>query len=404
MTVTNTDSRDFDVQVLEDTVRGHFAGKNAVMNSPLVAGGAVIVNDAMPYGQDFIGNDIRIPYFGVLGEFSDNPEDTAVTPVALKMASETATVARSSLAFEITHWAQRSGPAMGGDPYQEAAVQIGEAATREMDRVIVAAAAATSLVSDVYSATVPVYLDWDAITNARAKFEDEDDSIVGMVVHSRVMAGLRLQRDSTGRPLLSDGQNNDAIMRYQGIPLLVSNRVPLTGSTMGTVTEAGTTPPDFTLSGTPLGAFNLRLRVGAGTTGARGTFTFQFSTDGGNVWSEFLTSDASVPLIDTAKDSLVGINGRTGLTVAIENASAAANNTWSSDANLEATSLIFQKGAATFWFNRNQMALETDKDIMKHNDLAAMHLYYAAKCYRRRRGGARPGVVAIKTNVQGFIG
>lgn len=403
MTATTTDSRDFDVQVLEDTVRGHFNGKNAVMASPLVAGGAVIVNDAMPYGPDFIGNDVRVPYFGVIGEFADNPEDTAVTPVALKMGSETATVARSSLAFEVTRWAQHSGP-QDADPYKEAAVQIGDAATREMDRLIVAAAAGTPLVRDVYSATVPVYLDWDAICDGRAKFEDEDEDIVGMAVHSRVLAGLRKLRDTVGRPLLVDNMNNSGIMSFQGIPLLVSNRVPLTSSTMGTVTEAGTTPPDFTLSGTPLGAFNLRLRVGAGTIGARGTFTFQFSTDGGNTWSAFLLSAASVPLIDTTADSLVGVNGRTGITVAIENAAAAANNTWSSDANLAATSLIFQKGACTFWFNKNQMALETDKDIMKHNDLAAMHLYYAAHRYRRRRGGSRSGVVAIKHNVQGFVG
>jgi hypothetical protein len=401
MAATTTDSRDFDVQVLEDTVRGHFAGKNAMMDSALVSGGAVIVNDSMPRGPEDIGNEITVPYFGVVGEFADNAEDTAVTPSALKMTNEKATVGRSSLAFEVTRWARHSGPS-DADPYTECSQQIGEAAKRDMDRLMVAAAATTPLVRDLYSATVPVYLDWDFIVDGRAMWGDEQDGIVGMVVHSRVEAGLRKLRDANGRPLLLDNMLNSDIPKFCGVPLLVSDRVPLTASTMSplVMTEAGTTPPDMTLSGTPLGAWDFRIKIILG--GARGTFTFQFSTDGGNTWSATILSAASVVLTDTAADSLVGVNGRTGLTVAIENAAANVDNTYSSKALLKATSLILQRGAMTFWYSRRHMGLETDKDILKHNDVAAMHIYRVAHMYRRRRGGSKPGVVALKHNVPGF--
>ena len=403
MAATTTDSRDFDVQILEETVRGEFAGKNALMDSPLVSGGAVIVEDSMPRGREDIGNEITVPYFGVVGEFADNPEDTAITPQALRMTNEKATVGRSSLAFEVTRWARHSGP-LDADPYTECSGQIQQAAKREMDRLMVTAAAGTPLELDQHSATSPVERAWEVIVDGRAMWEDEQDGIVGMVVHSRVEAGLRKLRDANGRPLLLDNMLNDKITRFCGVPVLVSNRVPLTASVMSPLimNEAGTTPPNLTLSGTPSGAWDLRLKITL--AGARGTFKFQFSTDGGGTWSGDLLSAASVPLIDPAADSLVGVNGTTGLTVAIENAAAALDNTYNSKALLKATSLILQSGAMTFWYSRANMGLETDKDILKHNDVAAMHMYRVAHMYRRRRGGTKPGVVALKHNVPGFAG
>lgn len=402
MTATKRADNDLDVQILEDTVRGMFAGKNAFVGSRLVSAGAVVINDQMPGGRDWIGNEITVPFFGVIGDFADNPEDTAVTPSVLKSTHEKATVARSSLAFEVTKWARGSSP-NNEDPYEECSRQIRVAAEREIDRLCVAAAAGTPLVNDVYSASSPVNLDYDVVVDSRAKWGDEQADIVGMVVHSRVEAGLRKLKSANGDPLLVDNmRDGNFVTTLHGIPVIVSDRVPLTGSSMSSVTEAGTTPPDFTISGTPLGPWNLKIVVTVG--GARGTFKFKFSTDGGQTYSAELTSAASVDLIDTAGDSLVGVNGKTGLTVAIENASADTDNVYTATAKLKATSLILQKGALAFWFNRNAMSLETDKDILKHNDVAAMHLYYAAHRYRRRIGGSKPGVVAITHNVPGFVG
>ena len=401
MTATTNTSRDFDVQQLNDIIPGAFASRTAFMSSILVSQGAVIVNGEMPHGRDMVGNTITVPRFGIIGEFDDVNENVALVPKELQMASDTSTVGHSGLSFEVTNWARHSGPD-GGDPYVEASRQIVESATRKMDSLMVTAASATALVADYYSASSPVYMSWDMVVDARAKWGDRASDIVAMVVHSRTEAGLRKMRDNNGRPLLLDSMKDGELTTFQGMPLVVSDRVPLTGSSMGAVTSAGTTPPVITLSGTPLGSWNLKIK--ATLVGALGTWKLQFSTDGGNTWSADITSAASVPLIDTAKDSLVGNNGLTGITAAIAAGTAALDNTWISTALLKTSSLIVQKGALAFWYNRSLMQLQTDKDILKDNDVAAMHMYRAAHLYKRRVGGVLPGVVNITHNVQGFIG
>lgn len=402
MATTYTSDRDFDVQVLEDAVRGHFAGKNALVGTQLQQSGAVIINDSLPAGRESLHNEITIPYFGTIGDFVANGESSAAVPVALKSTHEKATLARYSLAFEVSRWAQRSGPS-DMDPYAECAAQIAMSAQRKIDELCVTEAATTPLVRDVYSASVPVYLDWDALVDSQALWGDEQDEIAGLVVHSHVEKGLRKLKDDNGRPLIVDNfANGRRVSMFGGLPVTVSDRVPLTDSSMGAVTEDGTTPPDVTLSGTPLGAWDLRIKIPVG--GTRGTATFQFSTDGGNTWSASILTAASVELIDTASDSLVGMNGRTGITAAFAAGTYATDNTYRSMALLKATSLIIQRSALVFWYNRAAMSLETDKDILKHSDVAAMHLYGMAHLYRRRRNGYRPGVVAIKTNVPGYTG
>lgn len=403
MAVTTTDSRDFDVQVFTDIVQGHFSGKEALAgNSPLATSGAISIDTRMPYGgTEWIGNEVRVPYFGTLGAFVDNAENTAVTPLALKKTFETATVNRGSIAFEVTRWAQHSD-LPGGDPYMESARQLAISAARYMDDKCIAAAVTTPLVRDLYSASVPVYLDWDVMVDGCALWGDENDDIAGMVVHSRVEAGLRKLRDQNGRPLLLESMvNGSRVRQFQGIPLHVSDRVPLTGSTMSTVTETGASVGNVTLTGTPTGPWNLRIDIVTG--GSRGTATFRFSTDGGNTWSATLTTAATVELTDTATDSLVGINGSTGLTANFGVASYDAASVYASNAIMKATSLVFQRGAMAFWYASQHMGLQTDKDILKDNDVGAMHMYYAAHLYRRRRGGSKPGVVAIRHNVQGFV-
>jgi hypothetical protein len=406
MTATTTDNRDFDVQVFTDIVQGEFAGKDALVgNSPLASSGAIMVSGEMPVGgPGWVGTDIRVPYFGSLGEFSDVNEDVASVPQTLSTTNETATIGHSALSFEVTTWAQNSS-VPGGDPYKECARQIVRAAARKMDSLCITAAATTPLVNDLYSATTPVVMDWDAVVDSCAKWGDENIDAVGMVVHSRVEAGLRKLRDDNGRPLLLDSMATGSRVRtFQGIPLIVSDRVPLTSSTMTAVTSTGTSPPVATITGTPTGPWNLQIDCNLG--GAHATATVRFSTDGGNTWSATLTTlgvGVALPLIDTAKDSLVGNNGTTGLSVAFAAGTFNADNLYVSNAILKATSLIFQPGAMAFWFNRSLMSLQTDKDILKDNDVAAMHMYRVAHLYRRRRGGTKPGVVAVKTNVPGFL-
>lgn len=410
MAVTITSNRDFNVQVLTDTIQGEFARRGALLDgSPLAASGAITVDGNMPSPMGarsgWIGQTVTMPYFGILGEFADNAENTASTPSALSMTNETASVSRGSMSFEVSRWAQFSGP-HDGDPYMEAVRQIRVAAGRYMDDKAIASAKATPLVRDVYSATTPVYLDWDQLINGMALWGDEGQDIAAIVCHSRVEAGLRLQRDQLGHPLLLESMvNGQRVLKFANVPLHVSDKAPLDSSSMGTVTSAGASPPVATLAGTPTGAWNLVIECQVG--GAHATATIRFSTDGGNTWSANLTTagvGVALPLIDTAVDSLVGNNGTTGITVAFAAGTFDADNSWTSTAKLKATTLVFQRGAMAFWYAAQHMQLLTDKDILKDNDVAAMHIYYACHRYRRRKGGTKAGIVAIKTNVQGFTG
>lgn len=411
---TKTDM--FDVQILMDTLRGMARGKNAFMGSVLTSSGAVVVSGTMPEGgQNAIGKTIDIPYFGWIGEFVDNNTDgSAVTPSKIGQGSEQASIARKSLAAEITRWAQGIGAVMPGsdsDPYEEAARQIMVSATRAMDSVMLTECATTPLVIDQYSSSTATarYLDWTLINRATALFADETDSIVGMAIHSRSRADMAGLLDSKGHPLLlvNQTQGQQQADRFNGIPLVVSDRNSLAGSTMTSpMGEEGTTPPNVTLAGTPSGPWRLQINI---TTGGAsdGTAKFTFSTDGGATNSAVLTVPAgggAIVLTDTANDSLVGVNGTTGITATFTNGTYNADNVYRSIANLKVTTLILQRDAAAFWYNANRLGLQSDVDILADTDITASHLYYAPKLYRRRRGGSRPGCVAIRHNVKGFVG
>lgn len=418
----NTDMAD--VQILIDAVRGVFRGKNAFMGSILVSQGAVRVSGTMPQGgPGAIGKKIDIPYFGTIGEFTNNPDGSSVTPYKLAQMLEQATISRDSLAVEVSAWAQGLGqvdPALG-DPFQESANQAMAAATRQMDKVMVDEYKTTPLVKDVYNASSPVFIDWDLVVDSKTLWGDEQDSIVAMVVHSQTHADMAKLKNSKGEPLLlmNQTQGQESVTRFCGVPVLVSDRVPLDGSTMTSpMGSAGSTPPQITLSGTPLGPWKLVIDIVTG--GGAGTATFRFSTDGGNTWSdEYLTPSGGGPLVlddsltstltlasgtERPRDSLVGANGKTGITATFTNSTYNADNVYKSIANLNVTGLILQQDSGAFWYNAQRLGAKQDVDILADTDILAMHLYRAAKLYRRRRGGTRPGCVAIKHNVRGFVG
>ena len=395
--------KDFNVQILTETVRGAFAQKNAFMNSVLASQGAVVVQDGMPaFGPAFIGNEITIPYFGTLGEFVSNPDGTAVSVSDIALMNEKATVIRESMAFEVSRWAQASGP-QDADPYEEASSQIVEASGRSMDKLIIAEANNTPFIYDVYDASTPQNLDVDVLSDARGElWGDENSDIVAMVAHSRTVTSLRKLRDANGRPLLLENfaEGND-VPRFMGVPIVESDRAPITGTAMGSVTSVGTgSEPTMTISGTPLGLWQFRVRVYDGT--ALETARFQFSTDAGRHWSAPIVTAASgvaKACIDTNTDSLVGLNGKSGLLVAFNgNFTSATDNVFGANAAPKLNTLVIKRGACAFWYNRAQMGLETDKDILKHTDIAAMHLYAAPHRYRRVSYGTKGGVVKIVHN------
>jgi hypothetical protein len=272
-------------------------------------------------------------------------------------------------------------------------------------RIITAAAASGVYVKDVYSSTVPVTISWDLCIDAcHEGWLDEMDDMAAILVHSQAHKDMLKLKDSTGRPLLiqSQTQGSAALDTFCGLPVVVSDRVPVTGSAMGAVSSSGTTPPVATLAGTPLGPW--RLVIDALASHAS-TITVRFSTDGGNIWSGAVTvadDDVAVSLIDPNIDSRVGVNGATGLTVAFASGTFNTDNLWTATASMKVMSLVLKRRALAFWFSRRHLGLETDKDIMAHTDLAAMHLYAAAHRYRRLPTGTKPGVIQIVHNVSSF--
>jgi hypothetical protein len=400
-------------QILEDAIRGAFKKKTAFMGSALAASGAVIISGTMPRrGREAIGKTIDVPYFGTIPGFANNPDGSSVTPSKLAQTSEQATIARSSLAVETSRWAQGVGavdPALG-DPHDEAGRQAVEQAEREMDAKIVTAFAATPLIRDIYSATSPLYLTHQQVVRARSLYADDQDGIVAMVTHSQAESDLSEMLDANGRPLLTEtvregAQGQVVDKRFAGMALLISDSVPLTGSAMGSNTATGTSAPVATLTGTPTGPWDLVIECQVG--GAHATATLRFSTDGGNTWSADITTlgvGVALALTDTAVDSLVGNNGATGVSVAFAAGTFNADNKWVARANLKVTSLICQRMSGAFWYNQDALAPQPDHDTFKDSDTLALHLYHVAHLYRRRRGGARPGVIALKHNVRQFIG
>jgi Phage capsid family len=324
-------------------------------------------------------------------------------PSKLAQTKETAVISRDSLAFEVTRWAQRGWV---GDPYEEGTRQIVIQAQRAMDRRITAEIfKAGVILKSRYVASghaAANYLDWDFVIQGRASFGDEDDEIVGMVMNSAAKADVLRLKDTTGRPLMVPTTREGDFDRLAGIPIHVSDKGALTGSSMGTVVPSGPTPPAVTLTGEPLGAYDLIIDII--DAGARGVATFRFSTDGGATWSATMTTAAAVVLTDSGVDSMVGENGTTGVTANFATGNYDAGNQYNSKTLLKAKTALLRRGAAAFWYNAAALVLQTDRDILADTSLAAMHLYAAAHRYRRTPTSTRPGVVVLEHNVSAFIG
>jgi hypothetical protein len=385
--------------ILVEAVQGAFAQKNAFFGSQLAALGIIVVNDTFDVADpQRIGKTVEVPYFGTVGEFVDNPDGSSLTFRALKQMSETGSVARQSLGVSLSRWSMGGGV---GDVYAERARQMVESATRGMDRACTKVAVAPGVpTKDVYSLTSPVKLTYQLAVQAKLLWGDEgDNDRAGLLCHSYVKGDLAQLVDGTGRPILQASAAAGGPDSIYDLPIVTSdNDLLLTGSTMTSVVATGTAPNTLTLSGTPLGPWNLKIQ--AVTAGANGTGTFRFSVDGGNTWSAILTTagDGVNPLIDTATDSLVGKNGATGLTATLTTGINNADNLYSSAAFLKCTSLLLKPGAMAYWFNRNALAIKTDEDIGDDSTLAAMHLYHVAHRYRRRNRGTRPGVIRVVHN------
>lgn len=421
---TTTISDVFQPEILTEAVQAQFGQSTAFMGSRMRNLGVVAISGTMPIqgaAKDAIGTTVKVPYWGTLGEFSSNTDGNAVSLSKISETYESATIARDSLAFDVTAWAQGNAAVNPnvGDPYEEAARQIQVAAERAMDKRLITAASNSGVyVKDVYSSSVPVTLNWDLVVDA--KFEgwgDEQDDFACILTHSQAHKDLLKLKDGTGRPLLVQSMvNGQAVDTFVNVPLIVSDRVPVTSSTMSTVVASGTTPPTVTLAGTPLGAFKLQIDVVTGGS-SNGTATFRFTTDNGNTWSStyaipngggaFVLDDSltgAVADINSShpSDSLVGVNGKTGITATFANGTYNADNLYTSNSQLKVMTMLLKKNALAFWYSAQHLNLQQFHSHLKDSDEAAMHLYGAAHRYRRRAGSTKSGVIQLAHNVSTY--
>lgn len=215
------------VDQLQEAVAGAYAGMIALSNT-----GAAILSTSLPTigagGQPLKGGDtVRVPYFNTIGELDDLTEGGALTPNALTMSSETATVVHSGKAGEITNWAQLT--AQFTDPYAEFGKQFAIAYQRRIDQGLLTKAATTGLVKDI-SAVGSGQMSYDGLCDAVALWGDEGNlgDIVLMVVHSKVLNDMYKLRDSSGRPLLMDSGEVGGMPVFRGIPVKMSDRIGVT--------------------------------------------------------------------------------------------------------------------------------------------------------------------------------
>jgi len=214
------------VDILQEAIQQALAGKLALFGT-----GAAVMSSTLPTfsadGNKLKGGDtVRVPYFAAIGELDDVAEGNALVPQKISSSSETASVIHSGKAGEFTNWS--SLVAQGKDPYAVYAEQFAEAWMRRLDMGLITKAGATALVHDV-SAVGAGLIGWDAFNDAIGLWGDSVDfgEIALVVVHSKIMQDLWKLKDSSGRPLLVEPQNDGQLPKFRGVPVKVSNRVPV---------------------------------------------------------------------------------------------------------------------------------------------------------------------------------
>lgn len=363
----NTKANYFYPEIFEETVKGAWPNLKALHGT-----GAAVVNTSMPWGGDRVGEVVKVPYFGSLGELEDVASDgDELTPARLSQSVEEALVQHSGKAFEITKW----GADGMGDPYEESARQMVEATERRIDRALIAQAMTTPLVKDDSSKT----FSYDLMVDGLSLFGDDLDDVALLGVSSKTLGDLYKLKDGFDRPLLTDPVAG-GLRQFLGVPLVVSDR--LASSAFGTVTATGTTPPDITVTGTPTSA-GYKFVIQCTKAGALGTSEIKWSSDGGISFEGPVATAAAMVL------------GDTGATIAIAAGSMSTNNKWTFESAGTHTSLLCKRGSLVAWINGSP-SVDTDKNILKDSKLAAVHVYWVAHRYKRLPGSNRPGVVALK--------
>lgn len=228
-TGTTTKGGLFVPEILSDSVEAGFAGLNCLFGT-----GAAITNMSLPAGPDNVGDQVKVPYFNLIGDLEDvNTDGGELSPAKLTSAAELATIKHSGKGVEFTRWA-RMNPT---DPYAEGTRQIVAATARRADVALIDVARDTTgwsaYTSDLFSASTPKKLDYDQIVAGMAKLGDEGMGEMPslMAVHSKVMGDLRLAKDADGKPrLVKTAVGELPYLDTLGIPIMTSDKLTATAS------------------------------------------------------------------------------------------------------------------------------------------------------------------------------
>lgn len=249
-TGTTTKGGLFVPEILADAVQAGLAGLNCLFGTK-----AAIVNASLPAGPNNVGDEVKVPYFNLIGELEDVTTDGGeLSPAKLTSTKELATIKHSGKGVEFTRWAQMNPT----DPYAEGARQIVMAVQRRADQALIDVAKDSTnwdaYKEDLYSAGSPVKLGYDQIVTGLSKLGDEGHGEMPalIAVHSKVMGDLRLAKDADGRPrYVTTPVGSLPMIDTLGIPIMVSDKLtPVNGKYQSLLIWPGALV--FWMNGSPL--------------------------------------------------------------------------------------------------------------------------------------------------------
>jgi N4-gp56 family major capsid protein len=208
-------------EVFANIVEGEFLTKAKLLKF------AKVYNDL----QGKPGDTIHFPRWGTLSEATDLTEAQAMTTEVLSASSTTAMIKEIGKAVEISDTAILTAI---GDPIAEAARQLAAVMALKVDTDIKAELESTTNVVDHSADGV---LRYEYIIEALAKFGENYDDVVALVVHSKQASDLLkdsnfINASAFGQPVMVAGYQ--AIGKIAGIPVVISDRVSVESGTTNT--------------------------------------------------------------------------------------------------------------------------------------------------------------------------
>ena len=365
-------------EILEASIQNGLKGMRVFLGSS-----AVIVNTTLL--SQIAGDKVKVPYFNTLGEAEEVTsanDDSEGTVDTIASDKEEATVYQYRKVIDVTAWARASQGV--DDPYPKMVQECNEMVMRGVEKRLITNIFTDGTALEYDGGTSP--LDGDMVVDAQTMFDGEGSDAALMVVHPKVMGSLRKLKDDNGRPLLTDPTQSDPIRRFCGTPLVENRIIGVDTAAWSAVTEAGTSPPDVTLTGTPNNSYLLKVKITL--AGNRGTAKFKYSLDNGKTWSKEIVTANTYEMPGTGTT----LNFATGSAYATDNVYTAT-----STPSVYRTA-ICKAGSMVAYLNGSPQIF-TNQNHKKPSYEAGIHIWGASHIYRSMPGYTLPGVAIIKHGI-----